>query len=108
MDSPGVQEAGESSNMAGSLDQGLQIVGVKRHEAERFSIQQLLHPTLVNCKRHHEASTKFERFSQKLQRLSTEPPPNIPYEEEEGVEEILEDTAVTVVLATHLFMEQSM
>ena len=106
--SASVQEVGESSNLARTLDQGLQIVGVKRHEAEHFSIQQLLHPTPVNCKQHHEASTYFEGFSQKLQQLSTEPPPNIPDEEEEGVEEILEDTAGTVVLATHLVMEQSM
>ena len=104
--SASVQEVDDSSNLAGTSDQGLQIVGVKRHEAEHFSIQQLLQPTPINCKRHHEASTYFEGFSQKLQRLSTEPPPNIPDEEEEGVEEILEDTAGTVVLATHLVMEQ--
>ena len=81
-------------------------MGVKRHEAEHFSIQQLLHPTPVNRKRHHEAITSFEGFSQKLQRLSTEPSPNIPHEEEEEVEEIPEDTAGTVILATHLVMEQ--
>ena len=67
-------------------------------EAEPFSIQQLLHPTPINCKRHHDASNYFEGLSQKLQRLSTEPPPNIPNEEEEGVgkmegvKKILEDT----------------
>ena len=106
--SASVQEAGESSDLAGTSDQGLQIVGVSLHEAEHFNIQQLLYPTPINCKRHHEASTYFEGFSQKLQRLSTKPPPNIPNDEEEGVEEILTDTAGTVVLVAHLVMEQSM
>ena len=106
--SASVQETSESSDLAGTSNQGLQIVGVKRHEAEPFSIQQLLHPTPVNRKRHHDASNYFEGFSQKLHRLSTEPPPNIPYEEEEGVEKILEDTKGTVVLATHLVMQHSM
>lgn len=101
-----MQEAGESSDLAKTSDLGLQIVGVWRHEAKPFSIQKFLHPTLVNRKQNHEASTYFEGFSQKLQRLSIEPPPNIPdEEEEEGVGKILEDTAGTVVLVTHIVMK---
>ena len=106
--SASVQETGESSDLARTSDQGFQIVGVKCHEDEPFSIQQLLHPTPVYRKRHHDANNYFEGLSQKLQRLSTKPPPNIPDEEEEGVGKILEDTTGTVVLATHLVMQQSM
>ena len=106
--SASVQEAGESSDLAGTSEQRFQLVGVSHQEAEPFNIQQLLHPTPMNRKRHHDASNYFEGLSQKLQRLSTEPPPNIPDKEEEGVGKILQDTAGTVVLATHLVMQQSM
>ena len=112
--SASVQETGESSDLAGTSEQCLQLVGVKHQEAEPFNIQQLLHPTQINRKRHHDASNYFEGLSQKLQRLSTTPPPTVPNEEEEGVEKIkgvkkiLEDTAGTVLLATHLVMQQSM
>ena len=112
--SASVQETGESLDLDGTLEQRLQLVGIKHQVAEPFSIQQLLHPTLINRKRHHDASNYFEGLSQKLQRLSTEPPPIVPNEEEEGVgkmegvKKLLEDTVGTLVLATHLVMQQSM
>ena len=106
--SASVQGVGTSSVLTSTSRQQLQIVGVQSHEAEPFNIQQLLQPTPVNHKRHHDASNYFEGFSQKLQRLSTEPPTNVPDEEEEAMKKILEDTAGSVVLATHLVMEQSM
>ena len=112
--SASVQETGESSDLAGTSEKSLQLVGVKHQEADPFNIQQLLHPNQINRKRHHDASNYFEGLSQKLQRLSTSPPPTVPNEEEEGVEKIkgvnkiLEDTAGGVLLATHLVMQQSM
>ena len=45
--SASIQEVGESSNLAGTSDQDLKIVRVRRHEAKHFNIQQLLHPTPV-------------------------------------------------------------
>ena len=81
-----VQETGESSDLPGTSEQRLQLVRVKHREAEPFNIQQLLHPTHINRKRHHDASNYFEGLSQKLQRLSTTPPPTVSNEEEEEVE----------------------
>ena len=112
--SASVQETRESSDLARTSKQSLQLVGVKYQVDEPFNIQQLLHLTLINRKRHHDANNYFEGLSQKLQRLSTEPPPTVPNEEEEGVgkmegvKKILEDTTGTVLLATHLVMQQSM
>ena len=48
--SASVQETGESSDLAGTSEKSLQLVGVKHQETDPFNIQQLLHPNQINRK----------------------------------------------------------